>query len=246
MRDARAVMSDLAASGLSPDQLALVMELSATVAAEARPVADEAADRRRDRDRLYQAERRQNRQISADSPDTADLVSKEYISNLPAPSETKVSTGAKRVREKSKFELPDWVPAEPWAAFEKMRKAMRGIPFTDEAKRGIVRELDELRGQGHDPEKLLLKAVKKGWRSLFGGDDTLVASSRRAASYAPKTADELKRAIKAGENYDWDVTDLKRQLEELNKPRRATGPPGQSLGASVGRVMAKSQASATV
>lgn len=69
MRAAQEVMTELAGSGLTAAQLALVMELSATVAAEARPVEDKSAQRRRERDRAYQAERRQNRQISADSDD---------------------------------------------------------------------------------------------------------------------------------------------------------------------------------
>lgn len=64
MRAAAEIMIEIASSGLTPAQLALVMELSATVAAEARPVVDEAAERRRERDREYQAGRR--RQMSAD------------------------------------------------------------------------------------------------------------------------------------------------------------------------------------
>lgn len=75
MRAAQAVMADLAAAGLTAAQLALVIELSTAVAVEARPVEDKAAQRRRSKDREYQAEkreeRRQNRQISADSADDA-------------------------------------------------------------------------------------------------------------------------------------------------------------------------------
>ena len=71
MRQSRAIMADLAASGMTPDQIALVMELSAAVSAEARPVEDQSAARRRQRDREYQAEKRaaERRQTSADSDD---------------------------------------------------------------------------------------------------------------------------------------------------------------------------------
>ena len=58
MRESRAIMADLAMTGLTPEQIALVMELSAAVSAEARPVADDAAERRRERDRRYQAQKR--------------------------------------------------------------------------------------------------------------------------------------------------------------------------------------------
>jgi hypothetical protein len=68
MRPAQEIMAQLAGSNLTTEQLALVMELSAAVATEARPVEDRAASRRRKRDREYQAERRQNRPISADVP----------------------------------------------------------------------------------------------------------------------------------------------------------------------------------
>lgn len=69
MREVRAVMSELAASGLSPDQLALVMELAAVVAAEARPVQDDQAQRRREKDAERHRVRRHLRK-SADSADT--------------------------------------------------------------------------------------------------------------------------------------------------------------------------------
>ena len=70
MRQSRDIMAELAATDMTPEQIALVMELTAAVSAEARPVVDEAAKRRRERDKEYQAEkRRQNRQMSAESAD---------------------------------------------------------------------------------------------------------------------------------------------------------------------------------
>lgn len=69
MREARDVMADLAASGLSPDQLALVMELTATLSVEARPAVDESAERRRERDRDRKRNVRRIPQTSADNAD---------------------------------------------------------------------------------------------------------------------------------------------------------------------------------
>lgn len=85
MRAASEIMAQLAGSALTPEQLALVMELSAAVATEARPIVDIAAHRRRERDREYQAERRQSRQKSADAADAGNPPN-EYISNPPIPS----------------------------------------------------------------------------------------------------------------------------------------------------------------
>lgn len=67
MREAREVMTELAATGLSPAQMALIMELSACVAADARPSTDQAAERRRAKDR--DRKRRGNPQNSAESTD---------------------------------------------------------------------------------------------------------------------------------------------------------------------------------
>lgn len=73
MRAAQQVMADLAATALSPEQQALLMELAAAVATEARPIEDRTAQRRRTKDREYQRERRQNRPISADEPPKEEI-----------------------------------------------------------------------------------------------------------------------------------------------------------------------------
>jgi len=62
---------------------------------------------------------------------------------------------------------PDWVPARQWTDFEAMRKAMRGVPFTDAARDGVVRELDKFRAKGHDPATLLAHAVTNGHRTVY-------------------------------------------------------------------------------
>lgn len=72
MRESRDIMCDLAASGLSMAQQALVMELVATVTVEARPAVDQAAENKRAYDRAYHAERRKNRTTSHDSHDIND------------------------------------------------------------------------------------------------------------------------------------------------------------------------------
>lgn len=83
MRPAQAVMADLAASGLTAEQLALVMELSATVAVEARPSLDVAAENKRSYDREYQRSRRKSRTRSYDDNDES-APPKENISNPPS------------------------------------------------------------------------------------------------------------------------------------------------------------------
>jgi Protein of unknown function (DUF1376) len=62
---------------------------------------------------------------------------------------------------------PDWLPAQQWADFVKHRKAMRGVPFTDAARDGVIRELAKFRGMGYDPGQLLETSVVRGWRTVF-------------------------------------------------------------------------------
>jgi hypothetical protein len=102
-------MADLAASGLTAEQMALVIELSATVAVEARPVEDKSAQRRRAKDRAYQAEkRRQNRTISADS---ADAVGFNERDNLTSREGKKPKPNGLVKKTDRGFRLPaDWEP----------------------------------------------------------------------------------------------------------------------------------------
>lgn len=64
------------------------------------------------------------------------------------------------------FVLPDWVPAEAWAEFLKMRTRIRA-PLTDHAKRLAVSELEKLRARGEDPRAVLDQSTFKGWKGLF-------------------------------------------------------------------------------
>lgn len=77
MRDALSIMAEIARAGFTPDQLALVLELTASVAAEARPAIDKAAENKRAYDRQYHSERRKNRTTSYESCDIVPTGEKE-------------------------------------------------------------------------------------------------------------------------------------------------------------------------
>jgi hypothetical protein len=81
-----------------------------------------------------------------------------------------VSVGEARKRARSAPSAwlpPVWMPVAEWSAFEQHRKAMRGVPFTDAARSGVVRDLEKLRVAGYDPAELLATAVTRGWRTVF-------------------------------------------------------------------------------
>ena len=119
-----------------------------------------------------------------------------------APNETPRKTEARQAqdteqgREKGKKEkvaLPDWMPLEEWAAYRKMRRAMR-VPFTEDAERGIIADLATLKAEGHCPKKVLVKAVKRSWRGVFGDEDTKAAPQK-----VQKTAQQYR------EDAEWFV-----------------------------------------
>jgi uncharacterized protein YdaU (DUF1376 family) len=70
-------------------------------------------------------------------------------------------------KENAATPLPDWLPSKEWADFLAHRKAMRGVPFTDAARAGVIRDLDKLRAKGYSPADLLSTAITRGWRTVF-------------------------------------------------------------------------------
>lgn len=89
MREASAIMADLAGAGLTPEQLALVMELTLAVATEARPVVDATAEerlsesaarmrRKRERDR-----HKASQSVTCDVTCDGDVTQKETLPLVP-------------------------------------------------------------------------------------------------------------------------------------------------------------------
>ena len=64
------------------------------------------------------------------------------------------------------FVLPDWIPAETWAAYCKVRtgKKAKNEPH---ALGLIVKDLEKFRQAGHDPVDCLNNSIKSGWAGVF-------------------------------------------------------------------------------
>lgn len=96
----------------------------------------------------------------------------EPKAKAPHPQSTSSPTSKKQrgdtpLKPPAAWSPPEWVPVEQWASFVEHRKAMRGIPFTDAAKDGVVGELRKLCDAGHDAASLLSTAVTHGWRTVY-------------------------------------------------------------------------------
>lgn len=85
------------------------------------------------------------------------------------PREEKRREEKKSVAKATSFcaDAPEWVPSEEWADFVKNRKAMRNVPFTEAAAKGVIAELRKLTDAGHDPAELLQTAITNGWRTVY-------------------------------------------------------------------------------
>lgn len=64
------------------------------------------------------------------------------------------------------FVLPDWIPADTWAAFMETRKAKKA-KSTDYALKLIVNALQRLQADGHDPVEVLNNSIKAGWSDVY-------------------------------------------------------------------------------
>lgn len=63
-------------------------------------------------------------------------------------------------------DIPEWVPVEPWNGFIEMRRRKRADP-TPRAVSMLLAKLDELRGDGHDPGRVLDQSTLKNWTDVF-------------------------------------------------------------------------------
>ncbi len=62
--------------------------------------------------------------------------------------------------------LPDWMPADAWAAFLEMRKKAKKAP-TEYAVKLLVKFLTEQKAQGADVEAILNQSIQNNWIGLF-------------------------------------------------------------------------------
>jgi hypothetical protein len=122
----------------------------------------------------YQAER-DTREAADEAPDKADARQTQGTEQRREEREedniTPIVPRKRGSRTKS-VKLPDWLPLEAWGDFTESRRKMRNVPFEAGAQRRVIAKLERLRGEGHCPEKLLNKAVERGYRTVFEGDDT--------------------------------------------------------------------------
>jgi hypothetical protein len=148
--------------------------------------------------------------------------------------EEKVVT-RKRART-TEFEIPDWVPAEAWAAFSAMRQRKKA-PVDSYIADRLLAKLEKIAASGWDIGKVLDKATLNNWTDLYmptaGRDDDLravapptgkPADPEEFKAFCLRSAERSRQMGREQEAVDWES---KARGEE---PRRSgTGPP-RSVG----------------
>lgn len=93
-------------------------------------------------------------------------------------------------------DLPDWVPLDAWKGYVEMRASIKKPLRTDRQRQLAVSKLDELRGEGNEPEAVLNQSVMNSWQGLFplkdrargspgkGGDGNTGGKTRTGGVYA--------------------------------------------------------------
>jgi hypothetical protein len=106
---------------------------------------------------------------------------READTNRQEPSRTVKSN---RHSAKSKFEIPDWLPADAWREFVAHRRAIRRPMATDHAKRLAIGKLRKLREDGNDPRAVIDQSIGNGWQGLFAISESGIRAGGKQAAPA--------------------------------------------------------------
>ena len=113
------------------------------------------------------------------------------------------SSRSKRARDE--FEIPDWVPVDPWNGFVEFRRSAKGGGFTPRAAKLIVGELDKLRSHGHDPGAVLDQSTRNSWKDVYELKDKANGQHnghiRRSSANGAGKAEEPSKFARAA--IDW-------------------------------------------
>lgn len=64
------------------------------------------------------------------------------------------------------FVVPDWINIDSWKAFEVMRQKIKK-PLTDYASSLIIKEIEKLKQQGHEPAEVLNQSIRMSWQDVY-------------------------------------------------------------------------------
>lgn len=124
--------------------------------------------------RVLRAKKAAEARWGNNAPSNAPSNQQAMLNECPSPSpshkelkEPSLRSGKKKLaKEKTGFELPDWVDQKSWAGFLEMRKTIKK-PITENGMGLAIGKLEKLASQGHDPNEVLNQSIFYSWQGLF-------------------------------------------------------------------------------
>jgi hypothetical protein len=189
-----------------------------------------AVEEKRSKDRDRQRIHRSSRDVTECHSDTANVTAGHEQKKSPqtpkekntplngSPKGEPIPPPKARKGRTAEFEIPDWVPVEPWTAFAEMRRR-KGKPLDSFVAKQLFGRLRSILDAGWNLEDVITKAAI-GNHDGFWMPDGRDSNVRRAAGKAderPMNPQQLRSAIAfAEDNGDPDrAADLKRQLANV-------------------------------
>jgi hypothetical protein len=91
---------------------------------------------------------------------------KPPINSIKPPDNTQTKLKETKLKETKQYEIPDWINKETWNDFLEMRKKLHKVP-TDKAIQLLIKDLENYRVGGDDPNKVIEKSIISSWPGLF-------------------------------------------------------------------------------
>jgi DNA-binding IclR family transcriptional regulator len=108
--------------------------------------------------------------------------------------------------------LPDWLPAEPWAAYLEMRKKIRK-PMTEYAMKLLINKLERIRVEGHNAIEALDHATLCCYLSAWPVPKRIVNGNTSVTKIIDHNTDRY--AEQAREK----IRETQQRIAELHKTR---------------------------
>lgn len=139
----------------------------------------------------------------------------------PIPAKAEIGKTARKRARSSDFEVPEDIPAVPWAAFAEQRKR-RGKPLDSYTAKQLFGRLRTIREAGWNLEDVINKAAIGNHDGFWmpDGRDSNIRRSTNGSAGKPMNVEQLRSAIRFAEDHDDPdrAAELKRQLAAMSKP----------------------------
>jgi hypothetical protein len=87
------------------------------------------------------------------------------------------------------FVLPDWVNKETWDDFMEVRKLKKAVQSL-RAKQLLIKDLENFKAAGDDPNEVLNRSIKNSWKGLFPLKDGRKNGAYKASPGQPRKPEE--------------------------------------------------------